>query len=187
MLRMKRSGIEPNEEDAPSSLSVLRGTESSNLSPSAGEAVSRGEPALAGRESRVFARVHAAELAAVVEIRRVRRYRANLRCYLCRTMFQYRGAADVVGDNGGPGPSSALVPSSGLCYAGGSLNSDSLKQSRARLRCSFEGRPHRSLPPGHPHTPTRGARSYRSHLSSGGRHRNQLFGSSSGCTGSYWR
>jgi hypothetical protein len=43
------------------------------------------------------------------ETRRVFRYRANRPQYLCRAIFQYRSAADVVGEN------ATLVPTkSGL-------------------------------------------------------------------------
>jgi len=35
---------------------------------------------------------------------KVFRYRANRRQYLCRAIFQYRSAADVVGENAAPVP-----------------------------------------------------------------------------------
>ena len=62
------------------------------------------------REPRLSARVCAAGLATgSAETRRVFRYRANRRQYLCRTLFQYRSAADVVLEN------ATLVPTkSGL-------------------------------------------------------------------------
>jgi hypothetical protein len=50
--------------------------------------------------TRLSARVCAAGLATgSAETRRVFRYRANRRQYLCRAIFQYRGAADGVGTN----------------------------------------------------------------------------------------
>jgi hypothetical protein len=58
------------------------------------------EAAFVGREHRLSARVCAAGLATgSVETRRVFGYRANRRQYLCRAIFQYRNAADVVGEN----------------------------------------------------------------------------------------
>ena len=57
------------------------------------------------REPRLPARVCAAGLAAgSAETRMVFRCRANRRQYLCRAIFQYRGAADVVGENTTPVP-----------------------------------------------------------------------------------
>src|SRR5260221_9107360 len=58
------------------------------------------ETAFVGRESRLFARVCAAGLATgSAETRRVFRYHAKRRQYLCRAIFQYRSAADGVGDH----------------------------------------------------------------------------------------
>src|SRR6476620_8179914 len=56
--------------------------------------------AFEGREPRLSARVSAAGLATgSAETRRVFRYRANRRQYLCRAISQYRSAADGVGEN----------------------------------------------------------------------------------------
>jgi hypothetical protein len=63
------------------------------------------ESPFAGREPGLSARVCAAGLASgSAETRRVFRYRANWRQYLWRAIFQYRNAADGVGEN------AALVP-----------------------------------------------------------------------------
>src|SRR5712671_5033467 len=85
------------------------------------------------REPRLSARVCAAGLATgSAETRRVFRYRANRRQYLCRAIFQYRGAADGVGEN------AALHPTKlGLHWAYISCAVDlsirmELRQSRAR-------------------------------------------------------
>src|SRR5712671_7361769 len=56
--------------------------------------------AIKRREPRLSARVCAAGLATgSAETRRVFRYRANRWQYLCQAIFQYRGAADGVGEN----------------------------------------------------------------------------------------
>ncbi len=53
-----------------------------------------------GREPRLSARVCAAGLATgSAETRKVYRFRANRRQYLCRVLFHYRSAADVVARN----------------------------------------------------------------------------------------
>jgi hypothetical protein len=58
------------------------------------------ESAFVGQEPRLSARPCAADLATgSAETRRVFRYRANRRQYLCQAIFQYRSAADVVGEN----------------------------------------------------------------------------------------
>src|ERR1700730_14057174 len=65
--------------------------------PSCGESVSRGDVAFVGREpqgSRGCARLMLAARSAAT--RRVFRYRANRRQYLCRAIFQYRGAAEAL-------------------------------------------------------------------------------------------
>src|SRR6266478_2890246 len=89
--------------------------------------------AFEGREPRLSARVCAAGLATgSAETRRVFRYRASRRQYLCRAIFQYRGAADGVGEN------AALHPTKlGLHWAYISCAVDlsvrmKLRQSRAR-------------------------------------------------------
>jgi hypothetical protein len=62
--------------------------------------------AFEGREIRLSARVCAAGLATgSAETRKVFRYRANQRQYLCRAIFQYRRAADVVSRECQAGPS----------------------------------------------------------------------------------
>jgi len=67
-----------------------------------------------GRERRLSARVCVAGLATgSAETRRVYRYSANRRKYLCRAMFQYRSAADGVGENADAGPDK-VGPSLGL-------------------------------------------------------------------------
>jgi hypothetical protein len=64
--------------------------------------------AFEGREPRLSARVCEAGLAAgSAETRRVFRYRANRRQYLCRAIFQYRSAADGVGENATPVPTNS--------------------------------------------------------------------------------
>ena len=64
-----------------------------------------------GRQPRLSARVCAAGLATgSAETRRVFRYRANRRQYLCRAIFQYRSAADGVGENATPGPNELGAP-----------------------------------------------------------------------------
>ena len=56
--------------------------------------------AFEGREPRLSARLRAAGLATgSAETRRVLLDRANRRQYLCRAIFQYRSAADGVGEN----------------------------------------------------------------------------------------
>jgi hypothetical protein len=58
------------------------------------------ESGFVGQEPRLSAWVCAAGLATgSAETRRVFRYHANRRQYLCRARFQYRSAADVVGEN----------------------------------------------------------------------------------------
>src|SRR5271169_4808947 len=58
------------------------------------------ESAFVGQEPRLSARVCAAGLASgSAETRRACRCRANRRQYLCRAIFQYRNAADGVGEN----------------------------------------------------------------------------------------
>jgi hypothetical protein len=58
------------------------------------------ESAFVGQEPRLSARVCAAGLASgSVETRKACRCRANRRQYLCRAIFQYRNAADGVGEN----------------------------------------------------------------------------------------
>src|SRR5438105_2901307 len=59
--------------------------------------------AFEGREPRLSARLCAAGLATgSAETRRVLQDRANRRQYLCRAIFQYRRAAEGVGENAGP-------------------------------------------------------------------------------------
>src|SRR5580704_12019636 len=89
--------------------------------------------AIERRKARLSARVCAAGLATgSAETRRVFRYRANRRQYLCRAIFQYRSAADGVGEN------AALHPTKlGLHWAYISCAVDlsirmELRQSRAR-------------------------------------------------------
>ena len=61
-----------------------------------------------GREPRLSARVSAAGLTTgSAETRRVFRYRANRRQYLCQAIFQYRSAADGVGENTTPVPTNS--------------------------------------------------------------------------------
>ena len=61
--------------------------------------------AFEGREPRLSARLCAAGLATgSAETRRVFQDRANRRQYLCRAIFQYRSAADGVGENATPVP-----------------------------------------------------------------------------------
>src|ERR1700674_4327633 len=61
------------------------------------------ETAFVGRESRLSPRVCAAGLAAwSAETRGHREQLANRQQYLCRAIFQYRDAVDVVGDNRRP-------------------------------------------------------------------------------------
>src|SRR4029077_17443489 len=56
--------------------------------------------AFEGQEPRLSTRLCAAGLATgSAETRRVLQDRANRRQYLCRAIFQYRNAADVVGEN----------------------------------------------------------------------------------------
>src|SRR5271169_4117739 len=58
------------------------------------------ESAFVGQEPRLSTRVCAAGLASgSAETRRACRCRANRRHYLCRAIFQYRNAADGVGEN----------------------------------------------------------------------------------------
>src|SRR5271169_5906936 len=58
------------------------------------------ESTFVGQEPRLSARVCAAGLASgSAETRRACRCRANRRQYLCRAIFQYRNAADGVGEN----------------------------------------------------------------------------------------
>jgi hypothetical protein len=67
-----------------------RGTGSSNPSPSSRQSVSRPHPLSKVENPRLSARVCAAGLATgSAETRRVFRYRANRRQYLCRAIFQY--------------------------------------------------------------------------------------------------
>src|SRR5205823_11141146 len=64
--------------------------------------------AFEGREPRLSARVCAAGLATgSAETRGVFRYRANRRQYLCQAIFQYRSAADGVGENATPVPTNS--------------------------------------------------------------------------------
>jgi len=61
--------------------------------------------AFAGREPRLSARLCAAGLTTgSAETRRVLQDHANRRQYLCRAIFQYRSAADGVGENAMPVP-----------------------------------------------------------------------------------
>jgi hypothetical protein len=61
--------------------------------------------AFIGRERRLSARVCATGLATgSAETRKVFRYHADRRQYLCRAIFQYRSAADGVGENAMPVP-----------------------------------------------------------------------------------
>ena len=61
--------------------------------------------AFEGREPRLSARLCAAGLATgSAETRRVLQDRAKRRQYLCRAIFQYRSAADGVGENATPVP-----------------------------------------------------------------------------------
>ena len=61
--------------------------------------------AFEGRQPRLSARVCGAGLATgSTETRRLFRDRANRRQYLCRARFQYRSAADMVGENATPVP-----------------------------------------------------------------------------------
>jgi hypothetical protein len=72
------------------------------------------EAAFVGRNPRLSARVCAAGLATgSAETRKVFRYRANRRQYLCRAIFQYRSAANVVGENATLVPTE-VGPSPGL-------------------------------------------------------------------------
>jgi len=67
--------------------------------------------AFEGREPRLSARVCAAGLATrSAETRRAFQFRANLRQYLCRAIFQYRSAADVVGENATLIPTKSGLP-----------------------------------------------------------------------------
>ena len=96
----------PGTLDRSAPVSILTGTESSNPSLSSGESV--------GQEPRLSARVCAAGLASgSAETRRARRCRANRRQYLCRAIFQYRNAADGVGENATLVPTKS-EPSPGL-------------------------------------------------------------------------
>src|SRR3984893_1979292 len=75
------------------------------------------QAAFEGREPRLSARLCAAGLATgSAETRRVFKDRANRRQYLCRAIFQYRSAADGIGENAtpvpiqsGPSPSAIMV------------------------------------------------------------------------------
>src|SRR5712671_2407388 len=61
--------------------------------------------AVEGREPRLSARLCAVGLATgSAETRRLLQDRANRRQYLCRAIFQYRSAADGVGENATPVP-----------------------------------------------------------------------------------
>ena len=61
--------------------------------------------AVEGREPRFSARLCGADLATgSAETRRALQDRANRRQYLCGAIFQYRSAADGVGENGTPIP-----------------------------------------------------------------------------------
>src|ERR1700731_3046462 len=85
-----------------------------------------------GRETRLSARVCAAGLATgSAETRRVFRYRANRQQYLCRAIFQYRSAADVVARL--PRRSQRSRPFSGL-NVGSSLNSDRAQPKPSMVR-----------------------------------------------------
>ena len=101
----------PQKKPAPS-----RGTESSNPFPSSRQSVSRPDPAVAGRKTRGSARVCAR--CGRQRQRSTGRNCANRRCYLCRAIFQYRSAADVIGQRR-PRPSQS------------SRSGQFLKQSRA--------------------------------------------------------
>jgi len=80
--------------------------------------------------TRLSARVCAAGLATgSAETRRVFRYHANRRRYLCRAIFQYRSATDGVGENATPSQQSQAFS---RLNVGRSLKPDRLKQSRAR-------------------------------------------------------
>jgi len=94
------------------------------------ESPSLSRMAFEDREPRLSARVCAAGLATgSAETRRVFRYHANRRRYLCRAIFQYRSATDGVGENATPSQQSQAFS---RLNVGRSLKPDRLKQSRAR-------------------------------------------------------
>jgi hypothetical protein len=99
------------------------GTEGSNPSPSSGESRLSPASAFEGREPWPSAWVCPAGLATrSAETRRLFRYCANRRQYLCRAIFQYRSAAEGVGEKAALVPNE-VRPSPGFT-CGGSSNSD---------------------------------------------------------------
>jgi hypothetical protein len=121
----------PRSRDAQV-LDLGRGTEGSNPVPSSRESVSLPHPLFEGREPRLSARVCAAGLASgSAETRGAFRYRANWRQYLCRAIFQYRSAADVVARM--PRRCQRSRPFSGP-NVGSSLNSDRAQPKPSMVR-----------------------------------------------------
>src|SRR4029077_19370766 len=101
--------------------------------------------AFEGQEPRLSTRLCAAGLATgSAETRRVLQDRANRRQYLCRAIFQYRNAADGVGENATPVPIKSgfagLDRAVDLCARTGLNQSPERSADRARQAAGVSAR-----------------------------------------------